>query len=162
MNRTIHLSTLVALLVAAACDTQGEELDRELDIAAEADEDADADEDTEEGLEGPDGLQSDVDVSEAFAMRFAFDGACGEVADRTGVGVLWLERDGSTRGYVFDAAYPGRRLEVTGSVSENGSFEAVEAAPFGECTWTGIIDVHEGSGYGEWDCGYGCAGEWSY
>lgn len=157
--RTIHAPILVALLVAAACDTRGDELDRELDLAAEDDEAED--DEAEEAPEGPEALQSEIDPAEAISMRLEFNGPCSDAADRTGVGVLWIDRRGHVRGTVFDDAYPGRRIPISGSVSSGGSFEAVESAPFGECTWTGLVDLKDDIAYGAWDCGMGCDGDWS-
>lgn len=159
MKKTISAPTLVALLVAAACDPAGDELDRELEIAAE-DEDADEDADAED-IEGPDALQSEVDPAEALTVRFTFQGACSDVSDRTGVGVLSIDRSRHVRGIVFDDWYPGTRIALSGSLDKGGSFEGIELAPFGECTWFGYVDTKTYEAEGGWDCGHGCAGEWS-
>jgi hypothetical protein len=158
-QRTIHAPILVALLVATACDTRGDDLDRELDLAAEDD---DAEEEEADAMpDGPEALQSEVDPAEALSMRLEFNGPCSDAADRTGVGVLWIDRRGNVRGTIFDDAYPGRRMPLAGSVSKGGSFEAVERAPFGDCTWTGFVDLKDDVAYGAWDCGMGCDGDWS-
>lgn len=156
MTRNIHAPILVALLVAAACDTQVDDLGRELDFAAL--EDADADDALDDG---PDGLQGQGDIVEPVTLEVEFEGPCSDAAARTGVAVLEIGEDGEVSGYVLDEMYPDLSLAIAGDLSSNGSFEAVETVPFGECTWTGLIDLTGGIAYGGWDCGYGCAGDWT-
>jgi hypothetical protein len=155
MPGMIRARAAMALLLATACDPSADDLEGDVELAADEAESDDDDEPQE-----PDALVSEPD-STAAALSISFEGPCSDASGRSGFASLTIDRSGWVRAHIYDAMYPRQPIRMGGKVSNGGSFEAIEYAPFGECTWYGLIDLEGSVAYGGWDCGQGCAGEWS-